>query len=154
MEIQIDMINCQKELEELEYDREVLAGRIAVHKATRLANAKKRGVEERKRGEEKISNGAVQFQLKNHQNELEVSMARNKTFALIHRNDSISDTPIRRGVQFAAISGSEEYMVANEEGGKKARFEAPSDMVGEEDKQQSFMTYQQILESQGKHQKD
>jgi hypothetical protein len=78
MEIQINMVNCQKELEELEYDREVLAGRIAVHKATLLANAKKRGVEdsnresqktslihreERKRGEEKFTNGGVQFKL-------------------------------------------------------------------------------------------
>jgi hypothetical protein len=46
MEIQISMINCQKELEGLEYDREVLAARIAVHKATLLANAKKIGVED------------------------------------------------------------------------------------------------------------
>jgi hypothetical protein len=39
------MINCQKELTELEYDQRVLARKIAGHKATLLANAKKGGME-------------------------------------------------------------------------------------------------------------
>jgi hypothetical protein len=170
MEIQISMINCQKQLEELEYDRVVLAARIAVHKATLLANAKKRGVEdsnkenqkislihreERKRGEEKFSNGKVQFQLKDHQNELEISIATDKAYSSIHRNkigidNSIRDTHIRRGDQFAAIGGNEEDILANEGGGKKARFEASSDMDGGEDEQESFVAYQQLLESQRK----
>jgi hypothetical protein len=78
MEIQISMINCQKELDALKYDQKVLAGRITVHKATLLAAGKKRGIEdssredlkssvihceERKHEEEKFSNGGVQFKL-------------------------------------------------------------------------------------------
>jgi hypothetical protein len=76
MQIQISMINCQKGLTELEYDQRVLVG-IAGHKATLLANAKKRGMEksnregdkgsmayrdENKREEERFTNGGVRLE--------------------------------------------------------------------------------------------
>jgi hypothetical protein len=109
-------------------------------------------------------------ELKSHQNELKVSIAKNKAFESIHQNrrgvdKSGRDTKIRReercrdeekfsrhGVQFAAISGSGEYMDTDEEGGKKKRFVAPTDILIEENPQQLFVTYEQLLEYQRKQQ--
>jgi hypothetical protein len=99
-------------------------------------------------------------ELEGHQDELKVSIARDKALASIHKNkrgmnNCERDLHIRReerrrgeekfssrGVRFAAISGSGEYVDYEKEGQNKKRCVAPTDIVIE-----------QLLESQRKEQK-
>jgi hypothetical protein len=107
-------------------------------------------------------------ELESHQNNLEVSIARNKAFESIYQNkrgvdNSGRDTKIRREerhrdedkfschrVQLAAIGGSREYMDTNKIGENKQRFVPPIGVPIEENPQQLFVTYKQLLESQKK----